>query len=117
MQSMITTRVLLLVGIAACTKVLYLHLDNLHPTRMPESFWPRIYEEITLPIFEELPLITTEDNHRVIEWLSHLFPAVVLERATSLLPRGRDRCFVAGQLIRTCTSFGTNEGKKVISAK
>ena len=114
---MITTLFLLLVGLVACTKVLYLHLNNLHPARMPESLWPRVYEEITLPILEELPLITTEDNHRVIEWIDCLFPAVVLEGKTGLLPRGSEGCFVAGQLVRTGASLGTDEGKKAISAK
>src|ERR1700733_1913484 len=97
--------ILILASVATCSEVLYLHFTNLHPSRLPEGLWPRIYAEIMHPISGELPSFEdffgpppdTNRFTKAIGWLSCLFALGELRGFVVSGPKDSDSSFKPGQ--------------------
>lgn len=110
--------ILLLASAATCAEVLYLHLSNLHPHCLPKSIWPRVYDEIMLPIAEDLLTLNTKNPRwgKMGDWISCLFPNSGLQEFFVARPRNADAHFKPGQLILPGAPLFKNDSNEIVLA-
>ena len=79
--------ILLLASVVTCPEVLYLHFNNVHPSRLPPGLWPLIYKEILLIVSEELSTFTKDSQGNLACWIDLLFPGAIIRPCYVIDPK------------------------------